>query len=78
MGHPRDCRQRPAHPASFDDIELARGYFDKITLVQDELVVSGWMLLPDKDFSSIRVYWNGQLAGTAEVQPRKDVAKVFP
>lgn len=56
----------PGHMERFDGTELARGCFEEIACVQGGLVVSGWMLLPDKDFSSLRVYWNGEPAGPAD------------
>lgn len=63
---------------SFDNIELARGYFEEIMEVQSVLLVQGWMLLPDREFSSFRIYLNGKLAGSAEVVLREDVAHAFP
>ncbi len=78
MRHIRPEPEPPIRLERPDDIELARGYFDEITFVQGELLISGWMLLPDKEFDSISVYWNGELVGSADVELRPDVAGVFP
>lgn len=68
----------PIHIKGFDDIELARGHFDGIDAAQGEFFASGWMLLPDKEFDSVRAYWNGELVGSADMILRQDVAKAFP
>jgi len=59
-------------------IELARGYFEDILCTSDELTVYGWLLLPDRALESIQIFLNGELADSAPVNAREDVAKVFP
>jgi SAM-dependent methyltransferase len=59
-------------------IELARGYFEEISHVAEELVVKGWILLPTIAFDSVRILIDGQLADTAAIIGREDVAKAFP
>jgi len=78
MGQVRYVAEMPLHMECFEGIELARGYFDEIAYAGSELLVHGWLLLPDKEFSSIRVYWNGELLGAADVELRSDIANVFP
>jgi len=68
----------PALPKYMEGIELARGYFEGIAVVEGGFRVNGWMLVPDEDFDSISVYWNGELVGSADVELRQDVASVFP
>jgi SAM-dependent methyltransferase len=60
------------------NVELARGYFERLSLAEGTLLVSGWILLPDRPFNSIRVYVDGEHVGFANVQERADVARVFP
>ncbi len=78
VGQAHEGHRLPVHVEDFDGIELARGNFDEITFIQGELLISGWLLLPDKELDSILVYWNGELVGSAEVELRQDVANVFP
>lgn len=62
----------------FDGIELARGYLEGVAHVRGALLIQGWMLLPDRECSSFRVYLNRELAGSAHTVLREDVARAFP
>jgi glycosyltransferase involved in cell wall biosynthesis/SAM-dependent methyltransferase len=62
----------------FEAVELARGYFDLMAHIEGALVVKGWILLPDRSWNSVHVYLNEELAGSAEVKLREDVANTFP
>jgi SAM-dependent methyltransferase len=61
----------------FEDVRLARGYFEDIRSQQDGLFLKGWMLVPDGEFTCLRGYVNGALAGTAEMTARKDLSEAF-
>lgn len=78
MAPTHDLSERPIDLKISDDIELARGYFDTIANVHGEPLIGGWMLLPDKEFDSLRVYWNEKMAGLADVESRQDVAEAYP
>lgn len=77
MGQAQYLREVPTHMGFLDDLELGRGYFDGIASVEGGFLVSGWMLLPDKELGSLRVYWNRELLGSADVVTRQDVANAF-
>ena len=78
VGQAHEVHGLPVHMEDFDGLELARGYLEGIANVEDGFRVNGWMLLPDKEFDSISVYWNRELVGSADVVLRQDVARVFP
>ncbi len=78
MGQARGGYGLPVYAKDFEGIELARGYFEGIAVVESGYRVNGWMLLPDRELESISVYWNGDLVGSADVELRQDVASVFP
>lgn len=61
----------------FDNIELARGYFDRIVIDHDTLLVSGWFLLPWREFTSVSVYLDEELAESALPSIREDVGQVL-
>ncbi len=78
MGQAHKGYGLPVHVKDFEGVELARGYLEGIAVVEGGFRVNGWMLLPDKEFGSISVYWNGELVGSADAELRQDVASVFP
>lgn len=77
MGEACYVPELPVHMKRFDGAELARGHFDEIACVKGDLIVIGWMLLPDKALDSVSVFWNGELIGSAELELRPDVASAF-
>lgn len=62
----------------FEGIELARGYFDKINLAENQLLVSGWLLLLDREFTTFSLYVDGELIGSSPPSIREDVGAAFP
>jgi SAM-dependent methyltransferase len=61
----------------FNNVEIARGFFDKIECLQDALATYGWMFLPGKRIDFIRAYLNGQFAAQTQVVYRPDVEKAI-
>lgn len=78
MGQAHKGYGLPVHVKDFEGVELARGYLEGMAVVEGGFRVNGWMLLPDKEFDSISMYWNGKLVGLADVELRQDVADAFP
>jgi SAM-dependent methyltransferase len=58
-------------------IPLARGYFERIEYQDDTLTISGWMLLPKKNFNSFVLYINQRKVEGAAPMEREDIAKVY-
>lgn len=69
----------PSIPAAdLKALEHAAGSVDGIEYRAGELLVYGWMLLPEAGpFEAIRVLWNGEEAGMAIRVPRPDVAQAL-
>lgn len=63
---------------ALSDLEPARGPFDRIEYRDGVLTVSGWILLPGKEFDSAAIYINQSKAAEASITQREDVAKAFP
>ncbi|OWK46303.1 class I SAM-dependent methyltransferase [Fimbriiglobus ruber] len=63
---------------TLDDVEFARGYIDDVVCNDDEVIVQGWMLHPEQEFTDLRLYLDGELVGTGSTASRPDLAKVFP
>ena len=61
-----------------ETIPRARGYFSHLDYKDEELMVSGWMFIPEQKFDSIDVYVGGRRVGEAERIERTDVASFFP
>ncbi len=40
--------------------------------------MTGWMMLPERDLTGLRLYRNGQLVAEGEPQIRDDVGRAFP
>jgi SAM-dependent methyltransferase len=59
-------------------LELARGYFERIVYQDNKLTVSGWMLLPERDFDSFALYIDQCKVGETAKIEREDVVKVYP
>jgi SAM-dependent methyltransferase len=55
-----------------------RGHFDKVYSDGEVLRVSGWLLNPRRDFTSVDAVLNGELAATQAPETRDDVATAFP
>ena len=77
------CRQIPRpNPStanvSFDEIEQAHGYLDGSLFSPDQVVVGGWMLHPDQEITSLRIYLNGALGDPVALEARPDVGGAFP
>ena len=62
----------------FQGIDHARGYIEEVGHSEGTWLVSGWMLRPEKPFSTIGVYFNEKLLGYADRVIRQDVARAFP
>jgi SAM-dependent methyltransferase len=54
----------------------ARGYVHETGHVSN--VVKGWILLPDTELTSVQVYANGTLVGSAKIQFNQDTADLYP
>ncbi len=63
---------------ALSDLEPARGPFDRIEYRDGTLTVSGWILLPGKEFDSAAIYLNQDKATEVSITRRDDVAKAFP
>ena len=59
-------------------LEVARGYFERLECHDDKLTISGWMLLPKKDFHSFAAYINQRKVEEIAAIERKDVEKAYP
>lgn len=57
---------------------LIRGHFDEMCSNGEVLRVSGWMLNPRCQHTSVDAVLNGELVATQEPQTRGDLAKAFP
>ena len=68
----------PVRRINLAEVELARGYFEKLKLVEGTLLIGGWLLLPTRPLSSLRAYVDGENVGFADVEKRADVANAFP
>ena len=61
------------------DVELAFGCFDNVIECHDsKLKISGWLLLPEREFDEVALYINQSKAAESKVIVREDVAKVYP
>lgn len=69
-----DC---PQTTASFDAIEQAHGYIDSSDFTPESVVLSGWMLHPHREMSSLRLFVDGADVGPVALEERADVAQVF-
>ena len=58
--------------------QLARGSFGNLKYQDEEFTVTGWMLLPEKQFDSVTLYIDQRQVENVAVTKRKDVAKAFP
>jgi SAM-dependent methyltransferase len=65
-------------PSSLERIALARGNLDRIDCEPDAVALEGWLLHPRQEITSLRLYLNGALAGTADLTERPDVGRAFP
>ncbi len=59
-------------------LERGRGGFDRVDVGGGEMGVSGWLLLPDREFSSFRLFVDGRPAGETEAEYREDIARDYP
>src|SRR5262249_12817435 len=60
-------------------IKFVQGYFDEFVRIPPKrMLVKGWILSPEEEFSSVKVYLNERLVGVAEREERQDVADYFP
>lgn len=59
-------------------IERGRGAFDRIALEGGTLRAEGWLLLPDREFTSFRLFVDGKWAGETAAEYREDIARDFP
>jgi SAM-dependent methyltransferase len=62
----------PLDVGLLSDLDLACGFFDRITLMEDGFLVAGWMLLPNVEFDSIQLCLNGELVGSPKVELHQD------
>jgi SAM-dependent methyltransferase len=62
----------------FENVAIARGVIERAACIDSELVVSGWILLPQTAFDSVRVFLDGGFVGAAINQVREDIANAFP
>jgi len=69
--------ENPQADGSINQIEPAHGYIEASDFTAEDLVLGGWMLHPNKEMSSLRLYVNGACAGPVDLELRADVAKVF-
>lgn len=65
----------PDQGEELDSLEIARGSFGRIMPVNGGLVVSGWMLLPDREFESVQVHLDGRFGAAAEVDIREELGR---
>ena len=56
----------------------ALGMIDGVVIAEVWGAVDGWLLHPDHVIDEVRVRLNGEVLGTAGIDPRPDVAKSFP
>ena len=56
----------------------ALGMIDGVVIAEVWGAVDGWLLNPDHVIDEVRVRLNGEVLGTAGIDPRPDVAKSFP
>jgi hypothetical protein len=59
-------------------LAFARGHFEHMKSDKGALLVSGWMMLPDRDLTQFQLYRNGELVAGAEPKTREDVGRAFP
>lgn len=62
----------------FENVAIARGVVERASCIDNDLVVSGWTLLSQTTFDSIRVFLDGEFVGAARIQVREDIADAFP
>jgi SAM-dependent methyltransferase len=76
----KEEKMSPVLPISarngFEGRRPARGYVDETVYVSN--VVKGWILLPDAELTSVQVYANGVLVGSAKIQFNQEIADLYP
>jgi SAM-dependent methyltransferase len=60
-----------------DQVEFARGYFDRITIDEHRLAVDGWMLRPEGGFTRLTMHLDGEQVATMEPLERDDLANIY-
>lgn len=61
-----------------DGLELGRGYFEQVEYLNGDLILNGWMLLPDKKFDKFLLFVNNEFVSEFEIDIREDVGNVYP
>jgi len=59
-------------------LELGRGYFDHIDYLDGNLILKGWMLLPDKKFDKFLLFVNNEFISEIEIKIREGVGNAYP
>jgi len=60
------------------DLQQARGYFDFVEFKNRQLIIHGWMLLPESPFDTFFVFVNKKFGAEVPVLERDGVAQAFP
>jgi SAM-dependent methyltransferase len=66
----------PTFAEDYEKLRRARGYLDDPD--ERSLHLAGWILLPDRELDSVRVYANGTLVDSAEIEFRGEIADHYP
>lgn len=75
-----DQLEKRSHESSvaLSDLELAHGSFDSIEQHDNKLTISGWLMLPEREFDSVALYVNESKVGESDITEKEYVAKTFP
>lgn len=60
-----------------NDLQIARGYFDLVEYTGNQLIIKGWMLLPDKRLDNFLVFINKKFICETSVIEREGVGKAY-
>jgi SAM-dependent methyltransferase len=60
-----------------NDLKPARGYFDLVEFIDGNLVIEGWILVPDKRIDKTLLFIDKQFIREFDIVEKEDVAKAF-